>query len=323
MLSIRNLNVAFEVGNRLVPVVQEVELEIPSGTSVALVGESGSGKTLTALSILQLLPNNARCSGSIHHRGTDLLRLDARSMRRVRGKEIAIIYQNAMSALNPSLTVGEQIAEVMRVHMDMNRSRALGRATELLELVGIPEAGRRINDYPYMFSGGMLQRAMIAMALSCGPKLLIADEPTTALDATIQAQVIELLRDLRDRSSMSLLFLTHDLGVVATLCDRVAVMYAGRIVEENSTLELFRRPRHPYTEGLLLSVARIDKPGRLASIKGSAPAASAVPSGCAFHPRCEYAETPRCVASVPPILARGQAVARCWRADELSLRGSR
>ena len=322
VVSIDGLQVSFTSRGREFTVVDDVTFDIESGVATALVGESGSGKSVTALSILGLLPPNARISGSIRHDGRELLGLNARAMRRIRGGEIGMVYQGGMSSLNPAFTVGDQIAETVMTHLGLSQSDALERAVDLLDRVGIPAARRRVKDYPHMFSGGMQQRVMIAMAVSTDPKLLIADEPTTALDATVQAQVLELLAELRDTSSMALLFLTHDLGAVAALCDRVVVMYAGQVVEMGDAMELFGRPRHPYAEGLIGSVSRMDRLEDPKSIPGSIPSPWNLPAGCNFHPRCPYQQPAFCAVGPVPLQKVGDRDVRCVRARELELRGS-
>jgi oligopeptide/dipeptide ABC transporter ATP-binding protein len=321
LLEVANLEVGIETAGGTIKLVSEVNFDIRSGEAVALVGESGSGKTMTALAILGLLPQGAMASGDIRFKGQELIGLRPAALNRIRGKQIAIVFQEPMSSLNPAFTVGEQIAETVRHHLRISHSSAKDRTIELLAMVGIPEPGARVGDYPHMFSGGMLQRVGIAMALSCEPDLLIADEPTTALDATVQAQVLDLLASLRDRSKTSLLFLTHDFGAVAALCDRAEVMYCGQIVESSPCEELFDRPIHPYTEGLLGAMARLDRDCEPTPIAGSAPPQSAYPSGCRFHPRCAYAEE-ACFAGPMPELQFGERRARCRRAGELTLVGS-
>jgi oligopeptide/dipeptide ABC transporter ATP-binding protein len=322
LVSIDQLCVSFRSRGREFTVVDDLSFDIEPGVALALVGESGSGKTVTALSILSLLPGNARVAGSIRFCGQDLLRLSGRKLRAVRGGDISMIYQGGMSSLNPAFTVGDQIAETVRTHLGLSRRQSLERAADLLDRVGIPGARKRVNDYPYMFSGGMQQRVMIAMALSTDPKLLIADEPTTALDATVQAQVIELLAELRDAMSMSLLFLTHDLGSVAALCDRVVVMYAGQVVEDSPVDDLFEHPLHPYTEGLLGSISRLDRDAVPSAIPGFVPPPWALPQGCHFHPRCRYQRPELCARDVPGIRHYGPREVRCVRANELTLKGS-
>ena len=325
LLSVRDLEVTFRVEDQWLTAVQEVDLDIERGEVHGLVGESGSGKTVTALAVMRLLPSPpARISAaSIRFDGVELLDLSFREMRARRGRDLAMTFQDAMSGLNPALTVGRQIAEAVTLHEDVSQRIAMRRAVEMLDVVRIPSAQRRVHEYPHQFSGGMRQRAMIAMALACRPKLLIADEPTTALDVTIQDQILVLLRDLQRDFGLSVLFVTHDLGAVAKLCDRVSVMYAGQIVETAPVDELFRRPAHPYTEGLLGSIPR-PGPARqhLDAIPGSVPSLGALPEGCRFHPRCPYVvdacrRAPVALAHREPA---GRA-ARCIRVDELELHG--
>ncbi|KAB0677223.1 ABC transporter ATP-binding protein [Aureimonas leprariae] len=310
--------------------VDGVSFEVKRGETVAVVGESGSGKSVTSLSIMRLLAEPGRIvSGEILHRdrqGTvrDLAKASAREMRALRGTEIAMIFQEPMTSLNPLFTVGDQIAEMIRLHRKVGRAEALREAGEMLELVEIPAARRRLHDYPHHMSGGMRQRVMIALALANRPSLLIADEPTTALDVTIQAQILDLLRRLQAEMGMSILFITHNLGVVAEIAKSVVVMYAGRVVEEAPVADLFARPKHPYTEGLLAStpnaardIAADGARRPLVPIPGSVPPITALPPGCAFEPRCAYA-APRCTQSVPPLFALAPARhSRCFRHDAL------
>ena len=291
LLTVDRLAVGFATGGRgrgPVTVLREVSLAVREGEILALVGESGSGKTLTALAILGLLPPGGRIlGGSVHLRGRgDLLALDERRRRRVRGRRIAMIFQDPMTSLNPVLSVGFQIAESLTLHRGLSRRRAWAEARELLELVALPDPGQRLTSYPHQLSGGQLQRVMIAMALASGPDLLLADEPTTALDVTIQAQVIALLGELCRRLGLTVLLITHDLGVIAECADRVAVMYAGQIVEQGTVGELFRRPAHPYTRGLLAAVPRLGGRSPIRGIAGRIPEPGALPAGCSFHPRC-------------------------------------
>jgi oligopeptide/dipeptide ABC transporter ATP-binding protein len=288
ILEIRDLHTEFKVHGGVVHAVDGVNLTIPQGKTVGLVGESGSGKSITALSIMRLLEKNGRISGGeILFHGTNLLELPDEEMRDIRGNDISQIFQEPMTALNPVYPVGEQIAEAVRLHQKVDQTQAWERAVEMLRLVGISDPGRRAREYPHELSGGMRQRVMIAMALSCNPELLIADEPTTALDVTIQAQILELMRELRERTGAAILLITHDLGVVAEMCDEVAVMYAGRIVEQASTRAIFGSPKHPYTQGLLSSIPKLgQRQDRLHVIKGNVPNPLSVPPGCSFHPRC-------------------------------------
>jgi oligopeptide/dipeptide ABC transporter ATP-binding protein len=326
LLSVRHLVTSFPTDRGPARAVDDVSFDLATGETLGLVGESGCGKTVTALSILRLLEDTTAHideRSTIEYAGRDLLRLDRESLRRVRGAEIAMIFQDPSASLNPVLTVGSQIAETIRAHRDASRRDAMARAEELLRLVGLPDPARQVGAYAHELSGGMRQRVMIAIALSCEPKILIADEPTTALDVTIQAQILELLAGLQQRLGMAMMLITHDIGVVAGLADRVAVMYGGQIVEQAATADLFRHPTHPYTEALLRAVPRIDRPTtRLATIPGMVPPATSWPSGCRFHPRCPHAWD-RCAAEMPPPLpAGGGRVARCWLIEEPERRAS-
>jgi peptide/nickel transport system ATP-binding protein len=304
LLSVRNLRVS--VSGALRPLVDGISFDVPSGGVVGIVGESGCGKSLTALSILRLTAPAIRVSGQIMYAGEDLLSVDADRLRQVRGGEIAMIFQEPMTSLNPVFTVGEQIAEAIRTHDTVGRSAARDSAIEFLAKVGVPSPATRVDNYPHQMSGGMRQRAMIAMALACRPKLLIADEPTTALDVTIQAQILDLLRQLQAEFGMAVIIITHDLGIVADLADEVVVMYAGRIVEQAPVAALFERPMHPYTEGLLHSAPPIDTDvERLPTIPGTVPPPGMVLPGCSFAPRCGYVQD-ACKQSVPPLLAMGE-----------------
>ncbi|MGA3067372.1 MAG: ABC transporter ATP-binding protein [Tepidisphaeraceae bacterium] len=305
ILELRNLTVAFENSGREIRPVQDVSLSIYPGQTLAVVGESGCGKSVTALSILRLIPMppGKILGGQVLLDGRDLLTLSERQMRDVRGGEIAMIFQEPMTSLNPVFTIGEQIVEAVKLHQHVNTSQAYKIAEQALHDVGIADPDKRVHEYPHRLSGGMRQRVMIAMALSCQPKLLIADEPTTALDVTIQAQILELLRRLQQQRGMSILLITHDLGVVAENADAVAVMYASKIVEYASAFDLFDYPKHPYTEGLFRAVPRLgDSGGRLTAIPGAVPNPSRFPSGCKFHPRCPRASgDPLCANTEPPL----------------------
>ncbi|MEV4620154.1 ABC transporter ATP-binding protein [Asanoa sp. NPDC049573] len=321
LLRIDGLSVEFPGGVRA---AREVTLDVRAGETLAVVGESGSGKSVTALAVLGLLPETAKVTaGRIEFDGVDLLRCRPRRLNELRGGAIAMVYQDPLTALNPVLTVGRQIEEALRRHLGLGRRAAAGRAAELLDLVGIPQPGQRLKDYPHQFSGGMRQRVVIAMAISCDPRLIIADEPTTALDVTMQAQILHLLRRLRDDLGTSLMLISHDVGVVAGLADRVAVMYAGRVVERGSAAEVIGAPNHPYGRGLLASVPRIDAAARtgFAAIPGTPPDPAALPAGCAFAPRCGHV-VDRCRAEDPPLLdaAGGRQVA-CWRHAEVAAAG--
>jgi oligopeptide/dipeptide ABC transporter ATP-binding protein len=323
LLDVRALRTRFTTRQGIVPAVDDVSLDIHEGETLALVGESGCGKSMTALSIMRLVPAPAGqiAGGQILFRGRDLLALSEEEMRRVRGREIAMIFQEPMTSLNPVLSIGRQLTEGLEIHLAMAAGQARRRAVELLALVGIPDPERRLDQYPHQFSGGMRQRMMIAMALACDPALILADEPTTALDVTIQAQILELLKDLSRRLGVAMLIITHNLGVVARYADRVNVMYAGKIVERGTARELYARPRHPYTLGLLRSVPRLDEPrrARLDPIDGQPPDLTRLPPGCAFIARCAF-RVERCQREVPP-LERVEAdghVTACWEAHRLA-----
>jgi peptide/nickel transport system ATP-binding protein len=302
LLEVRELETVFALDGRHVHAVDHVSFAIEAGRVLGLVGESGCGKSMTALSLMRLVPSPGRVAGGrVLLDGRDLLALPAREMREVRGAGLAMIFQEPMTALNPVFTVGSQIAEALRLHRRMSRGQAWERATALLDEVGIPEPARRAHDYPHQLSGGMRQRVMIAIAISCQPRVLIADEPTTALDVTIQAEILELLRTLRERHGMALLLITHDLGVVAEQADEVAIMYAGRIVEQAPVADLFARPLHPYTQALLRSMPGGEgRRERLEAVPGTVPDLLHLPSGCAFRDRCPLA-IEECAAQVPAL----------------------
>ncbi len=305
LLEIRGLKTHFATEDGMVHAVDGVDLAIDRGETLGVVGESGCGKTVTALSVLKLIatPPGRIVAGQILWRGRDLVPLSPDEMRSIRSKEIGIVFQEPMTSLNPVYTVGAQIAETVREHEGLGRRAALEKAVEMLRLVHIPNAQRRVHDYPHQFSGGMRQRVMIAMALSCNPQLLIADEPTTALDVTIQAQILELIAEMKERFGMAVMLITHAMGVVAETAQRVAVMYDGKVVEEAPVAELFSQPRHPYTRGLIRSIPRIDRAGRkerLAAIAGVVPSLLEPPPGCRFAARCEFA-MPVCTAATPPL----------------------
>ena len=310
LLEVKDLSVYF--GAR--KVVDSVSFKLDQGEKLALVGESASGKTVTALSTLRLI-ENARLSGQILFDGKDVLALPPAELHQLRGRDIAVIFQEPMTALNPVFTVGDQIAEAVRLHQKVDHEAAMNRAIEMLRLVGISDPQRRARQYPHELSGGMRQRVMIAMALSTSPELLIADEPTTALDVTIQAQILKLMRNLKGEFGSAILLITHDLGVVAEMCDSVAVMYAGRIVEQAPTDELFASPKHPYTQGLLASIPRLGKKQeRLHVITGSVPNPLAVPPGCAFRPRCPI-KALHSDTDIPALKPNGAAnhLVACWQ----------
>lgn len=312
VLSLRGLTTVFDLEAGPAVAVDGADLDLIPGETLALVGESGSGKTMVALSILGLVPEPGRVAGgSIRFQGRELTTLDPEARRLLRGRHLAMVFQEPMTALNPVFTVGEQIAEPMRLHLGLSPRQAMARAVELLAEVGIPNPERRARSYPHELSGGMRQRVVIAMALSCDPEVLLADEPTTALDVTIQAEILDLLDRIKAERGMSVLLVTHDLGVVAGSAARAAVMYAGRIVERASVAEVFAAPEHPYTQGLLASLPRLDadRRARLTPIPGTPPDISALPSGCHFHPRCPHVFD-RCRAEIPP--AFGERGTRCW-----------
>jgi oligopeptide/dipeptide ABC transporter ATP-binding protein len=330
LLEIRELQTHFFTDDGIVRAVDGVSLALEPGRTLAVVGESGSGKSVTALSVLRLvaMPPGRIVGGSIRFRGRDLLSLSEPEMRGIRGREISMIFQEPMTSLNPVYTCGEQIMEVLELHLKLDRSAAKKQAIELLRHVGIPSPEQRVDEYPHQMSGGMRQRVMIAMALACRPALLIADEPTTALDVTIQAQILELLRALQRELEMSVLLITHDLGVVAETADQVAVMYAGQVVETCGVRDIFHAARHPYTAGLLASLPRLGEeagphsggsgPRRLRVIPGQVPDPTRFPSGCRFHPRCPLA-VERCRTEAPALRdVGGGHLARCHRAEEIA-----
>jgi oligopeptide/dipeptide ABC transporter ATP-binding protein len=323
LLEVIDLQTQFATRSGVVRAVDGVSWDVAEGETVALVGESGCGKSVSALSIMQLVaaPAGRIVGGKILFKGRDLLKLDEEAMRRVRGREIAMIFQEPMTSLNPVLSIGRQLTEGLEIHLGLGADAARKRAVELLALVGIPDPARRLGQYPHQFSGGMRQRMMIAMALSCEPSLILADEPTTALDVTIQAQILELMRDLSRRLGVAMLIITHNLGVVARYADRVNVMYAGKIIERGTARELYGNPRHPYTLGLLRSVPRLDEPrrARLDPIQGQPPDLTRLPPGCAFVPRCAF-RVERCVREVPPLRPIGGPghVSACWEAERLT-----
>ena len=311
LLSLKNLRVRFRTEEGVADAVHDVSLSIGRRETIALIGESGAGKSVTGMALIGLVPRDsgAEIEGSVEFRRrdgsiVDLLKLPDRAMRGIRGNEIAMIFQEPMSSLNPVYTIGDQIAASIRLHQGRGRKAARAEAADMLDRLGIPDPRARLDSFPHQISGGMAQRVMIAMALACRPSLLIADEPTTALDVTIQAQLLDLLRSLQDEMGMSILFITHNLGVAAELADRIAVMYAGRIVEETQSVSLFAGPRMPYARELLASVPRIvldDGPMRLSAIPGEVPSPYRQPAGCAFHPRCRHSEQGLCDARVPPL----------------------
>ena len=324
LVRVANLSVEFATDHGWQRVVNDVSLEVAAGKILGLVGESGSGKSVTSLAMMNLLPpTNARIAGgSIEIDGVDVTRLNGRELADLRGQRMAMIFQEPMTSLNPAFTIGEQIAETVRRHRGLSRKAAWARAVQALDEVGIPNASDRARRYPHEFSGGMRQRAMIAMAVSCDPKVLIADEPTTALDVTIQDQILELLKTMCRDNGLAMLFITHNMGVVADLCDDVAVMYAGEVVETGDIFAMFERPRHPYTEGLLRAVPRLQGRSDLVSIPGTTPAPWDMPPGCRFEPRCPYA-IGVCATDRPDLLPVDGRQARCHRVADLGLGATR
>jgi oligopeptide/dipeptide ABC transporter ATP-binding protein len=319
VLEVRDLRTQFTTDDGVVKAVDGVSFAVKRGETLGIVGESGCGKSVTSLSILRLIPNppGKIVGGEILFKGTDLLGLDDAAMRKIRGNDISMIFQEPMTSLNPVYTCGDQIMEAIILHQKVGKAEARTRAIEMLTLVGIPSPEQRVDEYPHQLSGGMRQRVMIAMALSCQPEVLIADEPTTALDVTIQAQILELLNRLQEEMGMAILLITHDLGVVAETCDRVAVMYAGQVVEYADVEEIFHHPRMPYTAGLLGSIPKLGElHERLRVIPGNVPNPSEFPPGCKFHPRCPVA-IDRCRSENPPLEEiRPQHWTRCWRSGE-------
>ncbi len=321
LLEVKNLRTHFFTDDGIVKAVDGVSYDLDEGETIGLVGESGCGKSVSALSLLRLIPTppGRILDGEVWFEGRDLLKLSENEIRHVRGNRIAMIFQEPMTSLNPVLTIGRQITETLELHMHMDGSSATRRAVELLEMVGIPSAASRIKDYPHQFSGGMRQRVMIAMALSCNPRLLLADEPTTALDVTIQAQILEILASLSRDFGTAVIIITHNLGVIARYASRVNVMYAGKIVESSTSREVYGNPRHPYTLGLLKSVPRLDQARRskLNPIEGFPPDLVHMPSGCSFYPRCGYRDE-RCRAEEPPLMLVGEKhYSACWHAAEV------
>lgn len=316
LLRLEDLSVHFPFEGHLLPAVRDVHLELPPAAITCLVGESGCGKSLTARAVLRLTPETAVLGGRALLRGEDLLSLPEKELRGIRGRRVGMIFQEPMTSLNPVLRVGEQVAEPLRLHLGMGRAEARREAERLFADVGIPSPHSRYDDYPHQLSGGMRQRVMIAMALACHPELLLADEPTTALDATIQGQILRLILDQSRERGMAVLLITHDLGVVAEVADVVGVMYAGRLVERAPARELFADPRHPYTRGLMHSAPSRRSMGlsRLPTIPGSVPSLQNMPPGCPFQPRCPEA-MPRCAEAMPPSFVLGQHAVACWLAD--------
>jgi oligopeptide/dipeptide ABC transporter ATP-binding protein len=316
LLEVRNLKTYFHTQDGVVKAVDGVSYDVNRGETIALVGESGCGKTVSALSILRLVaePSGKIVSGEIIFEGIDLLQLSSEEMRKMRGEKISIIFQEPLTSLNPVLTIGRQISEGLEFHKNITRQEAMQEAVRLLKLVGIPHPERRIYDYPHQFSGGMRQRAMIAIAISCGPQLIIADEPTTVVDVTIQAQLLELIRNITKELNTALILITHNLGIVARYAQRVFVMYAGNIVEHGKAIDVYHSPYHPYTAGLLSSVPRLDEPRktRLSPIEGQPPDLIAPPKGCSFQARCAYS-VDRCQKEKPPLIEITPShYAACW-----------
>ena len=316
ILQVKNLKTYFHTEAGLVKAVNDVSFNVEKGKTLGIVGESGCGKSITSLSIMGLVERPGKIEGGeILFEGEDLLKMTEAQMRNIRGKKIAMIFQEPMTSLNPVYTIGQQLIEALLLHEKMTKQEAKARAIEMLKLVKIPLAERRFDEYPHQLSGGMRQRVMIAMALSCDPELLIADEPTTALDVTIQAQIVELLKELKDKLGMAIIFITHDLGVVSEICDKIIVMYAGKVVEEGMSRQIFYERCHPYTEGLLASVPKLDSDvsEKLKPIKGNPPDMSAVKPGCAFAPRCSCAMK-ICVREEPPECELDEThKASCWQ----------
>ncbi|MGE5673279.1 MAG: ABC transporter ATP-binding protein [Mycobacterium leprae] len=324
LVDIRNLKTYFYTEDGVVPAVDGVNLYIKRGETLGVVGESGCGKSVTSLSVMRLIPNppGKIVEGEILFEGEDIVKKPEADMRKIRGNDISMIFQEPMTSLNPVYTIGDQIAEAIQLHQGLNQKEATDKAVEMLRLVGIPLPERRVKEYPHQLSGGMRQRVMIAMALSCNPKLLIADEPTTALDVTIQAQILELMKKLKKELGMAIMLITHDLGVVAEMAERVVVMYGGKVVEEGDVVSIFKSPLHPYTEGLLKSIPRLDEDvEKLHVIEGVVPNPLHLPQGCRFHPRCPYA-LEKCKESQPELeqVAPGRYVA-CFIAGQRLAKG--
>jgi oligopeptide/dipeptide ABC transporter ATP-binding protein len=323
LLQVENLQTQFLTSAGVVRAVDGVSYDVEEGETVALVGESGCGKSVSALSIMRLVaePAGRIVGGRILFQGRDLLELTEAQMREVRGRDIAMVFQEPMTSLNPVLTIGRQLTEGLEIHLGMDTEAAKARAVELLGMVGIPDPARRLGQYPHQFSGGMRQRMMVAMALACNPKLILADEPTTALDVTIQAQILELMQDLSKRLGVAMLIITHNLGVVARYAGRVNVMYAGRIIERGTAAEIYANPRHPYTLGLLNSVPRLDEPirAKLEPIEGQPPDLTRLPPGCSFAPRCVFRKE-RCEREAPSLAPVGDTahIAACWESARVT-----
>lgn len=321
LLEVDKVQTVFKTGKGEVTSVEEVSFNLKAGQTIGIVGESGCGKSVTSLSIMRLLGKHGKVkSGSIHFNGKDLAKISEAEMREIRGNEISMIFQEPMTSLNPVFTIGNQMMEGIRLHMKLGKKEARVYAIEMLKSVGIPRAEAIMDEFPHALSGGMRQRVMIAMALACRPRLLIADEPTTALDVTIQAQILELMKKLRTQSNTAIILITHDLGVVAEMVDKIIVMYAGQVVEEADVFTLFDNPKHPYTKGLIGSIPHLEtsENERLVSIPGAVPSLQNMPTGCRFHTRCEFA-TERCLKEQPYLIRLdddGEHKVRCWLAEE-------
>ena len=323
LLEVKDLRTYFYTYEGVVKAVDGVSYELEEGETLGLVGESGCGKSVSALSVMRLIPDppGKIVDGEIQFENEDILKVDMDDMRRIRGGKISMVFQEPMTSLNPVLTVEKQLTETLELHMGMTKAEARQEGVDLLTRVGIPDPERRIKQYPHQFSGGMRQRVMIAMALSCNPRLIIADEPTTALDVTIQAQILELMKSLTTEFGVALIVITHNLGVVARYADRMNIMYAGKIIERGSAMEVYANPRHPYTVGLLHSVPRLDQPRRekLDPIEGQPPDLINVPQGCSFRARCRWA-IDKCATEAPPLMPIGEGHwSACWRAEELHM----
>ncbi len=315
VLEARDLNVDFHNPDRTVKIVNNVSFSIARGETLGIVGESGCGKSMTSLAVMGLVPKPGKATGQVLLEGTDLLGLPGKELRKIRGNRISMIFQEPMTSLNPVFTVGDQLMEVFRLHQNASKAEAREKAIEALRMVNIAMPEQRFGEYPHQLSGGMRQRVMIAMALSCDPQVLIADEPTTALDVTIQAQILELMKDLKERLGTAIMLITHDLGVVSQVCSRVVILYCGQVIEEAPVEEIFGDPLHPYTRGLLRSLPAIGRREKLYVIPGSVPGARDFPTGCVFHPRCERA-CGRCREEAPPFFDRGGGHrCKCWLYD--------
>ncbi len=324
LLEVEGLCVEFETAKGWLRVVEDASFSLEAGRTLGLVGETGSGKTVTSQAVMGLTPllGGRIPAGSVKLGGHELMGIREREWQDIRGNRIAMIFQQAIRSLNPAFTVGEQIAESLRRHRGLDHKEAWRQAVAMLDRVHIANAATRAREYPHTFSGGMCQRAMIAMALVCEPEILIADEPTTALDVTVQAVILNLLRELQDQTNLAILFITHDLGVVAEMCDETAVMYSGQIVERSSIDQIFEAPHHPYTAGLLASIPRVGQGTRLDAIRGNVPPLDRLPPGCRFHPRCDYAVAGRCNVEPPALVsAANGSLSRCVRVGELALKG--